>query len=349
MNGLNSNPLSDNYTGVQDRYICEIDKKQPFFDSLRQTYSTFEGWFQRSAEKQRKCWCIEDDKGMIVAICVYKPEKDVAITNDGKIVEGKLLKICTFKVDERARGKKLGERLLYIAFDYCVKNNIDWIYVHMTTSGEEQQKLAAMCKEYGFYFFGNYKKDDVYIKPMKLVEKNMGSLESLIRHYPYFQDNDSVKKFIIPIMPQYHEDLFPNFSVKKSFSFEKDKNLYCNQGSTIKKAYLCRSAIKSVKKGDVVLFYRCRDRKSIQCMGIVENAFFSDSIEEVFPLISRRTTLTRSSLTEMLKEKTLVILFRFIALDTEITSQKLSDIGIEKDLEDISEITDKQYTTLRNE
>ena len=123
---------------------------------------------------------------MIVAICVYKPEKDVAITNDGKIVDGKLLKICTFKVDERARGKKLGERLLYIAFDYCVKNNIDWIYVHMTTSGEEQQKLAAMCKEYGFYFFGNYKKDDVYIKPMKLVEKKYGKFGVFDKALPVF-------------------------------------------------------------------------------------------------------------------------------------------------------------------
>ncbi len=340
-------PISYSYSGVQDHYMYEIDKKQPFFDSLRQAYDDFDKWYQTSAEQKRKCWCIEDNKGNVVAICIYKLENDTSLTDDGYVVKGNILKLCTFKVDAQARGKKLGERLLYIAFNYCVKNNIDWVYLH--TFGNEQKTLVALCENYGFYNLGKYKQDDVYIKPMKLKKGEFDSLDSLIRYYPYFQDDASVQKFIVPIQPKYHEDLFPDFSNLKGSLFESDQNLYSCQGNTIKKAYLCHSKIKSIKKGDVLLFYRSHDRKSIQCMGIVEDVFFSESIDEVFPLISKRTVYSYSNLIEILKQKTLIVLFRFIALDKEITFKSMISVGIKGNVQSIRKINNEQYITLRNE
>ena len=68
----------------------------------------------------------------------------------GEVISGRILKLCTFKVEPKARGKKLGERLLYIAFDYCVKNKLDWVYLH--TFGEEQKTLVGLCLDYGFYY-----------------------------------------------------------------------------------------------------------------------------------------------------------------------------------------------------
>ena len=337
-------PITHTYTGVQERYLYEIDKSQSFFDSLRQSYDGFDNWYQQSAEKQRKCWCIQDDKETIVAICIYKHEQDEGLTDNGQKVNGKILKLCTFKVDVAARGKKLGERLLFIAFDYCVKNNIDWVYLH--TYGEEQKTLVGLCEEYGFYFLGKYKKDDVYIKPMKLEQTNLGSLESLIRYYPFFQDNDTVQKFIIPIQPKYHEDLFPDFSSLKGSLFERDQSLYSSQGNTIKKAYLCHSNTKSLKKGDVVLFYRSKDRKSIQCMGIVEDAFVSDRVEEVFPKIAKRTVYTYSDLGKILSQETLIILFRFIPFDYEISWEKIQSVGIKGSIQSIRKIGNEQYTAL---
>jgi len=242
------------YTGVKERFLYEINKNQPFFESLRQSYDGFDKWFQKCATDKRKCWCIEDGTGNIVAICIYKHEQDARLTDNGDITHGRILKLCTFKVDPKARGKKLGERLLYIAFDYCVKNDLDWVYLH--TFGEEQKTLVGLCTDYGFSCLGKYKQEDVYIKPMKLRDD----------YYPYFKDNESVQKFIIPIQPQFHEDLFPDFSSMKGSLFEKDQSLYSCQGNTIKKAYLCHSKIKTIRKGDIILFYRSKDRKSIQCM-----------------------------------------------------------------------------------
>ena len=161
-----NNPIEHTYTGVQERYLYEIDKTQSFFDALRQFYDGFDNWYQKSAEERRKCWCVEDNYKNVVAISIYKREQDAQLTDDGKKVKGSILKLCTFKVDSSARGKKLGERLLFMAFDYCVKNDIDWVYLH--TYGKEQKTLVGLCEEYGFYFLGKYKNDDVYIKSMKL-------------------------------------------------------------------------------------------------------------------------------------------------------------------------------------
>lgn len=337
-------PITHTYTGVQERYLYEIDKSQSFFDSLRQSYDGFDNWYQQKAEEQRKCWCIEDDNKKVVAICIYKQEQDAQLTDNGEKVKGKILKLCTFKVDSSARGKKLGERLLFIAFDYCVKNDIDWVYLH--TYGEEQKTLVGLCEEYGFYFLGKYKKDDVYIKPMKLKQEDLGSLESLKRYYPFFQDNNTVQKYIIPIQPKYHEDLFPDFSSMKGSLFESDQSLYSSQGNTIKKAYLCHSNIKPLKKGDVVLFYRSTDKKSIQCMGIVEEAFTSDTVEEVFPKIAKRTVFTHSDLEEILSKDTLIILFRFIPLDYEISWKKIQSVGIKGNIQSIRKISNEQYSAL---
>lgn len=337
-------PVAYTYTGVKERYMYEIDKSQSFFDSLRQAYEGFDNWYQKSAEKQRKCWCIEDNNGDVAAICIYKFEENEKLTDDGEATQGKILKLCTFKVDVSARGKKLGERLLYIAFDFCVKNGIDWVYLH--TYGEEQKTLVGLCEEYGFYRLGKYKKDDVYIKPMKLKQEDLGSLESLKRYYPFFQDNNTVQKYIIPIQPRYHEDLFPDFSSMKGSLFESDQSLYSSQGNTIKKAYLCHSNTKSLKKGDVVLFYRSTDKKSIQCMGIVEDAFISDNIEEVFPKIAKRTVYTHSDLEEILSKDTLIILFRFIPLNDEISWKKIQSVGIKGNIQSIRKISNEQYTAL---
>ena len=144
--------------------------------------------------------------------------------------------------------------------------------------------MSGLC---GFYYLGNYKQDEVYIKPMKLKDDGSKPLESLIRYYPYLKENDSVRKFIIPIKPKSHEDLFPDLRRLKGSLFEKDQSLYSCQGNTIKKAYLCHSKIKAIQQRNIVLFYRSKDKKSIQCIGIVVSVIFSEDINECSPLLPR--------------------------------------------------------------
>lgn len=345
LSGLGESNITSSYTGVEDRFMYELDKNQSFFDSLRKAYKGFDKWYQGCAAEKRKCWCINNaDTGSIAALCIYKEENDAALTNDNEIVKGKILKLCTFKVDPSARGKKLGERLLYIAFDYCVKNDYDWVYLH--TQGDEQETLVGLCEEYGFYSLGKYKGDDVYIKPMKLQDDIEDSLQSLIRYYPFFKDNDNIGKYIIPIKPKYHENLFPDLSSLMGSLFEKDQTLCSCQGNTIKKAYLCHSNTKTISRGDIVLFYRSTDRMSIQCMGIVENTLISQDINEVWPLIAKRTVYDYSTVESILQNKTLVILFRYVELTRSVKRADLIQCGITGNIQSIRKISNSQYTEL---
>lgn len=342
---LGESNVASNYTGVEDRFLYGLDKNQPFFDSLRSAYKGFDDWYQGCAAEKRKCWCINDTvSGRLAALCIYKEENNAALTDDNKIVNGKILKLCTFKVDPNARGKKLGERLLYIAFDHCVKNNYDWVYLH--TQGDEQETLVGLCEEYGFYALGKYKGDDVYIKPMNLQNDIEDSLQSLIRYYPFFKDNDNIGKYIIPIKPKYHENFFPDLSSLMGSLFEKDQTLCSCQGNTIKKAYLCHSNTKTISRGDIVLFYRSTDRMSIQCMGIVENTLISQDINEVWPLIAKRTVYDYSTVESILQKKTLVILFRYVELSRCVKRTDLIQCGITGNIQSIRKISNSQYTEL---
>lgn len=184
---------------------------------------------------------------------------------------------------------------------------------------------------------------------MKLGDDDCNSLESLIKYYPYFRDNEGVQKFIIPIQPKFHEDLFPDLSDMKGSLFDKDQSLYSCQGNTIKKAYLCHAKIKTIRKGDIILFYRSKDRKSIQCMGIVEDIMFSENIDEVFPAIAKRTVYKYSDVQEILKKRTLVILFRYKALDKEIPNKNITDVGVKGYIQSIRQISNEQYSALVHE
>lgn len=330
--------------GIENGYLYNFDISQDFFDSLRNSYDGFNDWYKKAAEAQRKCWYISENNHLI-AICIYKEENDVQITDKGKIIPGRILKLCTFKVDPRYRGRKIGERILYIAFKYCKDNHYKWIY--LSAMGNEQKSLIGLCEEYGFSLVGKYNGDDVYLKPMTPDEEDtLSALEYNKKYYPYYIDTDSIQKFIIPIQPQYHNDLFADISDTAAGLFKSDYTMYSPQCNTIKKAYLCHSSCKQIKSGDIILFYRSGDRQSIECIGIVEQAIISNDIEIVLPLISKRTVFSNSELEKILSKDTLVILFRYIALDKKINIEQLTTAGIRGNIQTIRKISQIQYKEL---
>ncbi|MCQ2317547.1 MAG: hypothetical protein MJZ90_01320 [Bacteroidales bacterium] len=81
-------------------------------------------------------------------------------------------------------------------------------------------------------------------------------------------------------------------------------------------------------------------------MGIVEDAFVSDKVEEVFPIIAKRTVYTHSDLEEILSKDTLILLFRFIPLDHEISWKKIQSVGIKGNIQSIRKISNEQYTAI---
>jgi hypothetical protein len=83
-------------------------------------------------------------------------------------------------------------------------------------------------------------------------------------------------------------------------------------------------------------------------MGIVESVFFSDNVDDVFSRIAKRTVYSYDELREITNKKTLVILFRFISLNREISNKDIKDAGIKGNIQSIRKITNDQYLLIKN-
>jgi hypothetical protein len=331
--------------GLEDCHLHEFDVKQPFFDSLRDAYDGFDAWYMRCAQEHRKAWCITDEKKQPLAICIYKEEESPTIVANGNPLNGRALKLCTFKVGENVRGRKLGERLLFSAFKFAVNKDIPYVYLH--TYGKEQGMLVSLCQDYGFEEAGKNEKDeDVYLKKMSRptsTPEGMSALTYAINYYPHYLDSDSVGKFIVPIQPKFHDDLFPDTSDTAQGLFANDHRVYNPQANAIKKAYICHSNTKQIKIGDLLLFFRTRDRKSIECMGIVEQTYYGRDVNKVLPLVSKRTVFSQDKIQEKLQKDALVILFRFLRNFDPISGQTLLGAGIKGPIQSIRKISHEQY------
>lgn len=333
--------------GIRERYLHEFNVRAPFFDSLREGYKGFDEWYLKGAQARRRCWSIANDAGTeLFALCIFKPEESPEITDDGKSLPGSTLKLCTIKVGQTLQGKKIGERLLYTAFRYAIEHQFDWIYVH--SNFERHGHLLSLCREYGFRKFGSYSGDEVCAKPMKpgLWGEPECPLEYTIQYHPFYRNDSRIERYIIPIQPKYHEDLFPDISDWSRGLFANDNAPLNPQSNTIKKAYICHSQITTMKPGDLVMFYRSQDRKSIEAIGVVESTVRTDDIATAMSLVAKRTVYSQEQLSALLTKTALIILFRLVRYTSPISSEALIKVGIKGAIQSIRSLSSEKFTSL---
>lgn len=296
------------YVSVETKFLYEIDVEDMFFDSLRCGYPGFNDWYHKKSEEGRQAWIIHSPDA-INALCVFKEESDERITSSGKLLHGKILKLCTFKV--AALGRKYGERLLFVAFRHAIENNYDYVYVQVRE--ENHGYLVSLLVDFGFTKFGEYNNDATYVKDMRtgIREKpndRDGYVRYAIAHYPHIID-EGVKKFIIPIRPSYHDLLFPDKNPYQEL-FQHD---LASESNAIKKAYLCKSPIKNLSPGDLLFFYRSKDAQSIYCVGIAEEIQRFSDADNLISFVSKRTVYTHDEIRRFISHgEVLAILFRLI-------------------------------------
>jgi len=119
-----------------------------FFSSLRAKYGGFDEWFRRKARANEKAWVAWKGQDEIGAICIYIIQTDERVTECGKCLEGRSLKLSTFKVSESVRGRKIGELFLKAAFRYATKNLLEHIFIH--GDKDEHHFLFALLEDFGF-------------------------------------------------------------------------------------------------------------------------------------------------------------------------------------------------------
>lgn len=249
--------------------------------------------------------------------------------NDARdVLLGAALKLCTFKVGETVRGRKVGELFLKAAFRYATENNCENIFI--TAHPERQDFLICLLKDFGFEEHGGYQSDTVLIKQHPKTpppENGIEPVEYLRTFFPHYRSDSAVSKFLVPIRPSYHKILFPDC--------QRQRELFPSGGQTghvgnaIKLAYLCHAQINSIQPGSILLFYRTKDAMAVTSLGVVEQFQASDNGAQIAGLVSRRTVYSIEEIEDLSKKTTKVILFRLVAhLPKFVSYDRLKNDGV---------------------
>lgn len=266
------------------------------------------------------------------------------------------LKLCTFKVTYI--GYKLGELFIKLSVEYCIKNNIDEMY--LTHYTKEEDYLVDLITEYGFVKVATKKNfEDVYVKRLipgpedfndpLVKDPSSNPVRFAKKYYPSFYDGPAVRKFIVPIRPEYHDRLFVDYRGRQTTILEH-AGRFIVEGNTITKAYLCHSNIGRIPKGGLLFFYRSED-KELTSIGVVENAQISKNRDLVLKLVGKRTVYSIDEIEEMVKKPTWVILFQFhfhFKKPLGLTELKEMEI-VKRAPQSIVRITHQKYLKIKRE
>lgn len=290
---------------VENVLVYSLDRSDPIFQSFREDYSSFDVWLWNCGLEHRRAWVIRRNNA-IAAFIIFKSENGAEIG-----VDGKLLKLCSFKVAETFRGLAYGELLLRSAYSYAKRNGFSWIY--LTAFAEKQPYLIDFLEDHGFAVTGQKTRlgEDILSKPAGWRQglKRFQDPSAFLRRYgPFSFDKDQVSGFIVPIRPEYHSILFPDASAQGDL-FE-GQNYF---GNAIRKAYLCNAAVRRVSPGDLLLFYQSQGDGRIQAVGVVEKVLVSGSATDVASFVGKRTVYSFQEI-EALAEGREVLALLFMAV-----------------------------------
>jgi predicted nucleic acid-binding protein len=284
---------------ILNKGLCDIDKDDVIFSSIKKDYNGFDNWFDKAAQEGRQAWVYADGEGL-KAICIYKPESTEIITNDNKGLSGKSLKLSTFKVSEDFFGRKIGESLLRLALKHAITNQFKHVY--LTVRKDKHEYFENFLLNFGFYKFGiTLEGDDViYCKTFKIPEYKS-------YNYPCIRKDGGKKSFLIPIKPVFHSVLLG--------ACDKQQGLFKANlepvRQAIRKAYLCHSNTTKMSTGDIVYFYKTEE-EIITSFGILEQVFDSDDVEEVIGIVAKRSVYSHKEIKEMCSKTVKVVSFLFV-------------------------------------
>ena len=307
---------------VVHTHAHELDTAaDPIFESFRQDYPGFDAWLVKAKRAHRLTWLIKGDGGRLAGFCIVKSEQgsDVGLT-------GKVLKLCSFKVSESCSGFRYGELLLKAVFEHAVANRHDWLFV---TVFERHARLVGLFEDFGFAPLQQRTclGELVLAKPHTYepsVVLSTAPLEFNIRYGPHAVRIAGVPGCIVPIRPQYHQLLFPE--AERQLSLTAGHYAF---GNSIRKAYLCNSAIRKLRPGSNLLFYRSRDAHAVTSLGVVEDTLVTRHAGDIAKFVGNRTVYSLSQIRRLCSQLVLAVLFRQARiLRNPITLSELKQNGL---------------------
>jgi hypothetical protein len=325
--------------------VHNLDVRDPIFDVLKQEYGEeFVPWFEKICKAGRKAFVNFREDRRLGALLIFKIE-DEAIDSIPPLPKRKRLKLATFIVSHV--GQRIGELFIRLAVDIAINNGIDETY--LTHFIKPEDLLVDLITEYGFTLVARKARDEaVFTKSLICDYKSCSRLSPpkiSKLFYPSFYDGSAVKKFVVPIRPEFHDRLFTDFRRRRTSLTEFFGEFY-PEGNSIKKVYITHSNIRKISPGDLVLFYRSDDIKGITSLGVVESFHPGcEAVPEISLLVTRRTVYSQVEIETMDKPLSVLLFTHHFHFARPMLYHDLYENGILKGTpQTISELTDEKYS-----
>lgn len=257
---------------VKKQYFGEVNVADIFFDSFREDYIGFDKWFNKKCDEIAYV-CYQND--VLSAFLFLKVEDESENYSDIQpvLTKKRRLKIGTFKVT--SNGFKLGERFLKIIFDNAHIQHVAEIYVTIFDKTTEHKRLISLLEDWGFNYHGikitPTGDEKVYIR--NFDRQAAGNVTNPKLTYPFISKNNDV--YLAAIYPEYHTELFPDSILRT----ESPKDFVESEPhrNALSKVFISRSYERSLKIGDIIVFYRTGDispkvySSVVTTIGVVES------------------------------------------------------------------------------
>ncbi len=271
---------------VRRELFGNINLKDGFFDSFREDYQGFDGWFNKKANDHAYV-CRRDEAigGFLFLKVEDESESYADITPP--LPSAKRLKIGTLKVV--LNGRRLGERFLKIVFDNARINKVEEIYVTIFERTDEQKRLIELLTAWGFRKHGVKQSKSgeelVYVRTMR---KDNPATEPKHR-YPWLRKDRKV--YIVPIKPEFHTELLPD-SILRTEELSEHQDGAPHQNA-ISKVYVSHTMNRDLQPGDTLVFYRTGGKYLgvVTTIGIVESVINPVKDFETLRFYSRKKSV----------------------------------------------------------
>lgn len=298
---------------VKSLKFSELDINDTFFDTLKEDYPGFEGWFQR--KQNELSFVVIDDANIDAFLFMKLEDHNEDYSHFTKpLSPANRLKVGTFKITRN--GFYLGERFFRIILEHAIMNNVEEIYVTIFPKREEQKKLIEFMEMFGFNQYTQNKNTGelVYIRTMKTILAQEPSL----CNYPYVDNTATRNYYMLAIDSLYHTKLIPDSILREENPDDYTSDI--SAANAIQKIYIGNYRI-SPKVGDIIIYYRNRpagDNRpakyaaTVTGFGLVSESYkHVSSFEDVKEIVSNRTVLTDHEIKYKIKEKKRVNILKF--------------------------------------
>ena len=298
---------------VRRRMGAELRLTEPIFDSLRSDYAGFDSWIRNtvSPDPGRRVWTVEDADGGYRAIAIVK------LTDNHPLVPSRqLMKISTFKVDERSEGEKLGELLLKTVLGWASTKLVDAMFVTVIKD-ETKQLLVRFLETFGFEEAGKLPgTENEWVFEKGLRPGVDAPVEHLTYHVKYGPPAVAplADVFVVPVQPHWYSGLFPDSPAEETAVALFDLTELFPFGNALRKAYLSNAKRRELPAGSVLLFYRSAgDRPgsgAVRAVGVVERTIRSSDPGEILAFVGRRTVYSAEEVARLCQSDVIAVLFR---------------------------------------